>query len=218
MKTFRLLIVALLLVSTASAQRKMSNRGKEKYAPTVTFISVTETMDTCGCPIMTALEQNRLASAAALDDYRVTHRPGFSQSEKPQYIFTNKSNKFSFAIGGYINLRAAYDMDGIVDNIDFVPSAIPMESTYATQEQLMMDATTSRLYLKAITNSRALGRVVIYLETDFRGGNRGSYMPRLRIAYVSFKGFTFGRDVTWQQDPTQSIFKGPMLIILILRR
>ncbi|MEG1406147.1 MAG: DcaP family trimeric outer membrane transporter, partial [Alistipes sp.] len=99
------------------------------------------------------------------------------------------------------------------DNIDFVPSAIPMQSNYATQEQLMMDATTSRFYLKAITHSRTLGRVVIYVETDFRGGNRGSYTPRLRMAYVSFKGFTFGRDVTTFCDlaagPNTIDFQGP---------
>ncbi|MEG0498636.1 MAG: DcaP family trimeric outer membrane transporter, partial [Alistipes sp.] len=208
-------MVALLFVSTASAQRTTNKRAHENYAPTVTMISVNETevVDTCCCPIMAALAQNRLATAAALDDYRITHRPGFSQSEKPQYIFTNKSNRFSFAIGGYINLRAAYDMNGIVDNIDFVPSAIPMQSNYATQEQLMMDATTSRFYLKAITHSRTLGRVVIYVETDFRGGNRGSYTPRLRMAYVSFKGFTFGRDVTTFCDlaagPNTIDFQGP---------
>mgnify|MGYP000544390182 FL=1 len=76
-----------------------------------------------------------------------------------------------------------------------------------------MDASTSRIYLKGIANTRALGRVVVYVSTDFRGGAQGSYTPRLREAYVSFKGFTFGRDVTTFCDldagPTTIDFQGP---------
>ena len=70
-----------------------------------------------------------------------------------------------------------------------------------------------RIYLKGIANTRALGRVVVYVSTDFRGGAQGSYTPRLREAYVSFKGFTFGRDVTTFCDldagPTTIDFQGP---------
>ena len=44
--------------------------------------------------------------------------------------------------------------------------------------------------MKAITNTRALGRVVVFMDADFRGGAEGSYTPRLRSAYVSFKGLT----------------------------
>ena len=45
----------------------------------------------------------------------------------------------------------------------------------------MMDATTSRVFLKAITNTRALGRVVVFIDGDFRGGRENSYVPRLRL-------------------------------------
>lgn len=41
----------------------------------------------------------------------------------------------------------------------------------------MMDASTSRLFLKAITNTRALGRVVIYMDADFRGGAEEAIRP-----------------------------------------
>ena len=76
-----------------------------------------------------------------------------------------------------------------------------------------MDASTSRLFMKAITNTRALGRVVVFMDADFRGGAEGSYTPRLRSAYVSFLGFTLGRDVTTFCDlsaaPTTIDFQGP---------
>ena len=57
-----------------------------------------------------------------------------------------------------------------MDNIDFVPYDIPVPGNYNSKQKLMMDASTSRLFMKAITNTRALGRVVIYMDADFRGG------------------------------------------------
>lgn len=70
--------------------------------------------------------------------------------------------------------------------------------------------------MKAITNTRALGRVVVFMDADFRGGAEGSYTPRLRSAYVSFLGFTLGRDVTTFCDlsaaPTTIDFQGPNAI------
>lgn len=155
MKTFRLFIAALLLGSVivpASAQRRNSRDGQD-YDPTVYLISVHE-VDTflmdCNARQQAAL-LNRLASESAINDYRETWRPGFQQVEKPQFIFATKNNRFSLALGGSINMRVGYDFDGIVDNIDFVPADIPMHPTYNTSQKLMMDASTSRLFLKAIT-------------------------------------------------------------------
>mgnify|MGYP003457550419 FL=1 len=77
----------------------------------------------------------------------------------------------------------------------------------------MMDASTSRIFLKAIINSRMLGRVHIYTDMDFRGGDEFSYLPRLRSAYVEVGGFTIGRDVTTFCDlaaaPETIDFQGP---------
>ena len=188
MKTFRLLIVALLLASSASAQRHMRDGRNGEYSPTVYLISVHEvdTIYNCGgCGSRQAAALNRLAMDNATQDYIETHRPGFQQSEKPQFVFASKNNRFSFSLGGFVSLRAGYDLD----------------------------ASTSRLFMKAITNTRALGRVVIYMDADFRGGAEGSYTPRLRSAYVSFKGLTLGRDVTTfcdlQAAPTTIDFQGP---------
>ena len=166
-----------------------------------------------GCGSRQAAALNRRAMDNASQDYIETHRPGFQQSEKPQFVFASKNNRFSFSLGGFVSLRAGYDFDGIVDNIDFVPYDIPVPGNYNSKQKLMMDASTSRLFMKAITNTRALGRVVIYMDADFRGGAEGSYTPRLRSAYVSFKGLTLGRDVTTfcdlQAAPTTIDFQGP---------
>lgn len=184
------------------------------YSPTVYLISAHE-VDTvyAACPAAQAAAMNRLSVEAAKLDYHQTHRPGFQQTEKPQFIFATKNNKFSFSVGGFINLRAAYDFEGIVDNLDFIPYNIPVPGNYASDQKFTMDASTSRLFVKAITNTRALGRVVIYMDADFRGGAPNSYTPRLRSAYVSFLGFTAGRDVTTFCDlsaaPTTIDFQGP---------
>lgn len=149
----------------------------------------------------------------AVDDYNQTHRTGFQQPGRPQFLFAHKQNKYSLALGGFIALRTSYDFDGTPSATDFIPSSIPVPGDYASRQRLSMDASTSRIYLKGIANTRALGRVVVYVSTDFRGGAQGSYTPRLREAYVSFKGFTFGRDVTTFCDldagPTTIDFQGP---------
>lgn len=217
MKTFRLLIVAMLFVctaSTASAQRYSGKAKGGEYSPTVYLISVREVDTMMNCTaVQQAAAVNRMSVANATQDYNETHRMGFQQTEKPQFVFASKNNRFSFSIGGFIALRTAYEFDGIVNNLDFVPYDIPVPGTYATKQKLTMDASTSRVFLKAIANSRALGRVVVYADMDFRGGAPNSYTPRLRSAYVSFKGLTLGRDVTTFCDlkaaPTTIDFQGP---------
>ena len=140
------------------------------------------------------------SSRQGLDDvvemFEFTERKGFQQTPNPQFIFSSKDNRFALGIGGYVSLRTSYDFKGAVSNIDFVPYDIPMVATYANRQRVMMDATTSRLFTKAVVKSRTLGNVVAYIDMDFRGGAEFSYTPHLRSAYVSLLGFTAGRDVT----------------------
>lgn len=218
MKTLRLVFASLVVVVCSSTITTISAQGHhhDKYAPTVYLISVKET-DTIYPNNAAAMQQNLAASNAAIDqtilDYNETHRQGFQQAEKPMFIFSTKNNKFSFAIGGFINLRASYGFNDVVNNIDFVPYDIPVPGNYATKQRIGMDASTSRVYLKAIANTRTLGRVIVFMDADFRGGNAYSYTPRVRSAYVWFKGLTLGRDVTTFCDlsaaPTTIDFQGP---------
>lgn len=221
MKTTRLLACILLVaatVSTASAQRR-SHNARDEYRPTVYMVSMQEidTIYNGGCCAAQQMQQGmmlrNLAKQQAVADYTDTHRTGFQQAGKPMFIFTTNNNKFSLALGGEINLRASYEFDGLVDNVDFVPYDIPVPGSYASRQKIYMDASTSRLYLKAIVNSSKLGRVIIFVDGDFRGGNGRNYTPRVRSAFVSLGGFTFGRDVTTFCDldaaPTTIDFRGP---------
>lgn len=215
MKTFRLLLVALLFAGTASAQRYERKAMRNDYSPTVYLISLHQTDTIYYSPqaVQQAVALNNLAMDNAIQDYLDTHRFGFQQTEKPQFIFTTKNNRFSLALGGFVQMRAGVDLGGISDNLDFVPYDIPIPATYNSHKQMFMDASTSRLFFKAITNSDMLGRVVVYMDADFRGGAPGSYTPRIRSAYVSLLGFTLGRDVTTFCDlsaaPTTIDFQGP---------
>ena len=215
MKTFRLLLVALLLAGTASAQRHERRAMRGDYSPTVYLISLhqTDTIYYSPSAVQRAVAMNNQAMNQATQDYLDTHRPGFQQVEKPQFIFATKNNCFSFALGGFVQLRAGYDFEGISNNLDFIPYDISTTSSYDTRQKLIMDASTSRLYMKAVTNTATLGRVVIFMDADFRGGAPGSYTPRVRSAYVSMLGFTLGRDVTTFCDltaaPMTIDFQGP---------
>ena len=156
---------------------------------------------------------NKGVVADIKDDYAKSARKGFQQAHNPTVIFATHDNRFSLAFGGFVNLRTSYDVDGTIPGLDFVPYNILMSKNYANRQRIMMDASTSRLFMKAIVNSRALGQVVVYSDVDFRGGETGSYLPRLRSAYVSLKGLTIGRDVTTFCDlnaaPTTIDFQGP---------
>lgn len=94
MKTFRLLIVSLLLATSASAQHHRGERRGGDYSPTVYLISVHEvdTIYNCGgCAAQQAAALNRMAVGNATQDYIDTHRPGFQQTEKPQFVFASKN-------------------------------------------------------------------------------------------------------------------------------
>ena len=214
-KTFQLLIATLLLATSATAQRYRGNARSEKYAPTVYLVSARE-VDTvyecCGAAQRLAA-MNQAAVDNAINDYMETHRTGFQQAEKPQFVFTTRNNRFSFSLGGSIALRGSYDFKGVVNNTDFVPYDIPVPGNYDTRQKISMDASTSHIIMKAVVRSPKLGPVTITIDADFRGGAPGSYTPRLRSAYVSALGFTLGRDVTTfcdlQAAPTTIDFQCP---------
>lgn len=185
-----------------------------KYRPTVYMIAAGQSDTThYGCPLRRSIEASNAAAANAREDFEQTLRTGFRQVHNPQFVFATRDNRFALGIGGYINLRMSYDMKGAVDNLDFIPYDIPVTDNYAYRQRLIMDASTSRLFTKAVINSRALGRVVAFVDIDFRGGAEQSYTPRLRSAYVSLAGFTAGRDITTFCDldaaPTTVDFQGP---------
>lgn len=214
MKTIRLITVLLLVslgVSGVQAQHYRYRSGHHR--PTVYLMAIEDADSLYSYPVRGVISTNRVIADNTRDDFSQTMRTGFQQVQNPQFVFATRNNRFALGIGGYINLRTSYDFKGAMDNIDFVPYDIPMSATYANRQRIMMDATTSRLFTKAVVNSNTLGRVVAFVDMDFRGGEEFSYTPRLRSAYVSMLGFTAGRDVTTFCDldaaPITVDFQGP---------
>ena len=215
MKRVFLFIGAMATTFSLSAQHhrleKHSHGGAE---PTVYIISVSET-DTLSCAPQCQQDiiMKNAAIRSAIDDHKNATRDGFQQASTPSAIFADKRNVFSFAIGGDIALRAAYSFDRIVNNIDVVPYDVPMKLTPADKQEIRMDATTSRLFIRGIANTQKLGQVHVFMDFDFRGGASGSYTPRIRSGYVQMLGLTIGRDVTTFCDltaaPTTIDFQGP---------
>lgn len=208
MKTIRFLIAALLVTTTVSAQN-----NRDDYQPVVYLLGVQQT--TVNDEAMSDAEyctRNQMAIDRAILDFVETHRGGFEQAYLPQMIFSSRTNKIAFAVGGNVNMRVGYDFKGIVNSRDFIPADIPIPGNYNSRQKLMMDASTSSIYFKAVANNSTLGRVVAMFEADFRGSNTG-YTPRVRLAYVSLYGFTLGRDVTTFCDlnssPQTIDFEGP---------
>ena len=209
MKRFLLSIGALAATIVASAQTpRLERHNNGGGDPTVYLITVSETE-----AIASPDQANNVAVRAAIDDHRNATRKGFKQVAMPSAIFADKHNNFSFAIGGDVALRAAYSFDRTINNIDVVPYDVPMTLTPADKQEIRMDATTSRLFLRGIANTEKLGQVHIFMDFDFRGGSAGSYTPRIRSGYVSMLGLTVGRDVSTFCDltaaPTTIDFQGP---------
>ncbi|MFI3317268.1 MAG: DcaP family trimeric outer membrane transporter [Rikenellaceae bacterium] len=213
MKTFRLLVAATLLAQAASAQSYSAPEGSETSTVYLIAMQGDASTQQDDCTNEGRSMRNKAAIEAVVIDYEETYRTGYQQVKQPLLIIAQRENKFSFAVGGYINLRTGFDLDGAVSNIDFITADIPVPGNYATKSKLMMDASTSRLYAKGIINSSTLGRVEIFIDADYRGGTAGSYTPRIRSGYVAVKGFTLGRDMTTFCDLDAAVstidFQGP---------
>lgn len=211
MKKIQLFIILLSMgVFTQSA---IAQRHGDRYKPTVYMVAIEETDTLYDCPMQAVAARQSMAAQMARDGFAMTQREGFQQVHNPQFIFSTSNNRFSLGIGGYVNLRTSYDFKGAVNNIDFIPYDIPMTTTYSNRQRVMMDATTSRLFTKAVINTSTIGQITTFVDMDFRGGEEFSYTPRLRSAYVSLLGFTAGRDVTTfcdlQAAPLTVDFQGP---------
>ncbi len=146
----------------------------------------------------------------ALERYARTMASGYNSVGMPNFMLSDRRANAIFAIGGYAELRTAYDMGGRVDNLDFVTYDIPTMYDPANRQGLLMDASTSRLYFKSVIATNSLGPIESYIETDFRGYDNSL---RLREAYVKFLGLTFGQTTTTFCDPNATFntidFEGP---------
>ena len=105
----------------------------------------------------------------------------------PRFILVDREGKWALGIGGYVQARAEFDFNKIVDNIDFLPSDIQRGDGPSTQYQ--MDVTTSTLFVKLVGRSRLLGDFNIFTSGDWRGDGKTFHLLN---AYLKNKYMTLG--------------------------
>lgn len=194
MKTFNKLFAFISLAILGGAA---SVQAQDKVGDQTTVIVV-------GDP------QNEIIKLEAIDIFAKSLRQGPQQMGMPRFMITDKKSRAVFAIGGFVNFRTYYDFNNVIGNIDFETYDIPMTATPANAQRFGMDGSTSRLYFKTMINTKSVGAIQAYIETDFRG--QGNSL-RLREAYISMKGFTIGQTTTTFCDlaatPNTIDFEGP---------
>lgn len=119
-----------------------------------------------------------------------------AEQREKNVLYKSRNDKFTLKAGGHADMRVAYDFKGVVNHLDFATSEIPVPGSGAQRQKLRMDATTSYFWLNGELDGGKLGPVKMVVDLDFRGGSESSYTPRIRCAYINFKGLTVGRNVT----------------------
>ncbi len=136
--------------------------------------------------------------------------PYFREPGAPRFLLTDRQGKFALGIGAVLQAVAEYDFDGIVKNVDFYPSYIPLKGATGVKNEFQMDISTSKIFIKMVGRNRVLGNILFYTAGDFRGSNNTF---RLLNCYVQLRGFTFGYTYGGFMDlnatPTTVDFSGP---------
>lgn len=110
----------------------------------------------------------------------------------PRFLFLDREGRGALGIGGAVNAVAMYDMNGAIDNEGFATYNIPTPGNPAMRNRFGADATNTSLFLKLVTRNTGIGRVIVYVQTNFTG-NDGNYGLKLKQAYVSVGGFLIGK-------------------------
>lgn len=106
----------------------------------------------------------------------------------PRFIFFDDNRHFIFGTGGYVQMNAVYDFNGLPDYNLFITSQIAPNGQQKSPSY-GMTLGQSKLFFKLIGDTD-LGRLVTYIEMQFEGPD---HTPKLQQAFVQFKGFTLGK-------------------------
>lgn len=106
----------------------------------------------------------------------------------PRFIFFDENRNFIFGVGGYVQMNAAYDFNGLPDYNLFVTSQIKPNGQQAGASY-GMTLGQSKLFFKLVGNTN-VGKLVSYIEMQFEGPDN---TPKLQQAFVQFRGFTLGK-------------------------
>lgn len=135
--------------------------------------------------------------------------------QSPRFVMADRSGKYVLGLGGFVAANISSDFNGLSDK-DFVIYDIPVPTAEFKDNKFNFALDQSRIFLKLVGDTE-MGRLIAYIETDFRGGSGG--LLHLRQAYVSFKHFLVGQ--TWSTfmdldgTPYTLDFEGPNSMLSI---
>ena len=135
--------------------------------------------------------------------------PLYNDPGLPAFALVSRNKRIAAGIGGYVRFTTSFDFAGVMPNRDFIPFLIPIPASSSQRSQFNMDASTSRLFLRILAQTRA-GLVHFFVETDFRAsGDRN----RFSAIYASLRGWRLGRYWSVMADldsyPPSVDFQGP---------
>lgn len=123
----------------------------------------------------------------------------FEDPAAPRFLFLDKKGRVALGIGGYVKGVGMYDVNGAIDDNGFTTYEIPVPFDPAQRQRFGADFSHSTIFLKIVARETRLGRVIVYIQTNFTGGNHG-YGLTLKQAYVSVGNFTIGKARTTFAD------------------
>ena len=116
----------------------------------------------------------------------------FEDPAAPRFLFLDKKGQVALGIGGYLKAVGMYDFDGTVDDNDYITNLIPVPNDPGQRQRFGATAANSTIFLKLVTCPTKVGRVIVYIQTNFTGDN-GGYGLKLKQAYVSVGHVTLGK-------------------------
>ncbi|MEG0950165.1 MAG: hypothetical protein RR212_14670 [Bacteroidales bacterium] len=135
--------------------------------------------------------------------------PLYSDPGLPAFTLISRNNKIAVGIGGYVRFTTSFDFGGIMPNRDFIPFLLPVPVSSAQRSQFIMDASTSRVFLRFLADTK-LGLFHFFVETDFRASQNRN---RFTAIYASMGGWRIGRYWSVMADldsyPPSVDFQGP---------
>ena len=125
----------------------------------------------------------------------------------------NGKPKKQFYTTAWVKFSAFYDFTGIPNESSMHLPSIPTERENIEDDpQYHADMNQTRLIFATEFQTKFLGEIKSYIETDFFGGDGGGGL-RLRHAYVRFKNFRIGQSWSGFTDeeawPNITDFDGP---------
>ena len=118
--------------------------------------------------------------------------PAFEDPSAPRFLFLDREGKVALGIGGTVKAEAMYDMNGAINNNSFVTSQIPVPFNPAQRNRFGATATHSGIFLKLVTQPTRIGRIIVYVQSEFTGDD-GAYGFQLKQAYVQVGHLTLGK-------------------------